>query len=349
MLETFYSSLGLSFAVSAAYPIDRSRVDTVSFGVDVEGYRAFLDRHFEHNRFSTETATRRAGEIVPSRTFIPPEEFRRSDMYQEFHRPRDMGEGLRMDVSLDDDVYHSLAFFRPWSAGPYEADELALCRMLMPHMRRADALSRRMRRADLMTRSALATLDMLPHAIILLDDSSRVLHANTAANHLLSSAGGLDTRYGVLRATHLASASRLDAALARAAGKGGESPVAGSAPVLVDDMRPPLALLAMPFPLHAPWCLANRPAVLVCITDPNEALSVPIEHLAAVFDLTASEAKLANDLLTGDDLREIAARRGRTVHTVRTQLATLMAKTNVNRQSRLVYLLGRLPNLIGSR
>ena len=62
-----------------------------------------------------------------------------------------------------------------------------------------------------------------------------------------------------------------------------------------------------------------------------------------LFGLTQAESSLAADLLSGLDLREIAERRGRSVNTVRTHLASLMAKTDVNRQSELVRLLASLP------
>jgi len=67
--------------------------------------------------------------------------------------------------------------------------------------------------------------------------------------------------------------------------------------------------------------------------------------LAELFGLTSAEAALAADLLAGDELREIAARRGRGINTVRTHLSGLMAKTNVNRQSELIRLIGGLPRL----
>ena len=67
--------------------------------------------------------------------------------------------------------------------------------------------------------------------------------------------------------------------------------------------------------------------------------------MADRFGLTGAEATLAVDLLAGSELREIAERRGRSIATVRSQLAKLMAKTDVNRQSELLRLLGTLPRL----
>src|SRR5208282_1957214 len=90
-----------------------------------------------------------------------------------------------------------------------------------------------------------------------------------------------------------------------------------------------LALLAMPFRQEAHWSLARRPAILVCVTDPDAVAALPGRQMAELFGLTGTEAALAADLLAGQGLREIAERRGRSINTVRTHLARLMAKTNV--------------------
>jgi DNA-binding CsgD family transcriptional regulator/PAS domain-containing protein len=343
VLDGFYAKFNLSFAVSALYPMDRSRVSTISVGVDTAGYRAFLDKYFRDNQFSTETQTRTAGQVVPSRSFIPPADFRRSQMYQEFHRPRQMGEGLRMDISLAGGIYHSIAFFRPWEAGPYESRELELCQALMPHLQRADAVSRRLRQADLLAQSAFAALDTLRHGVLLLDDQGRLLHANAMGHAVLATARGLDTKFGCLRATHPRSAARLDAALAQASGQKDGIPSTVAVPVDTGDGAPPLALLVIPFTAEADWYLPQRPSILVCVTEPAAA-AIPPGHLMDLFGLTPAEAGLANDLLAGLDLRDVAGRTGRSVNTIRAHLSRLLGKTGVHRQSALLSLLARLPS-----
>jgi DNA-binding CsgD family transcriptional regulator len=105
----------------------------------------------------------------------------------------------------------------------------------------------------------------------------------------------------------------------------------------------PLAMLVMPFRHEAHWSLSRKPAILVCVTDPTAVSALPARQLMELFGLTGTEAALAADLLAGQELREIAARRGRSINTVRTHLARVMAKTNVNRQSDLMRLLASLP------
>lgn len=66
------------------------------------------------------------------------------------------------------------------------------------------------------------------------------------------------------------------------------------------------------------------------------------ELLDGLFDLTAAETRLAGGLLTGGTLPEIAARTGRSHHTLRAQLRSVLGKTGVHRQTELVQLLSAL-------
>lgn len=60
---------------------------------------------------------------------------------------------------------------------------------------------------------------------------------------------------------------------------------------------------------------------------------------ASVFALTPAEAELAEGLVAGETLNEVANRRGIAVTTARTQLARLFEKTGTTRQPELVLLL----------
>ena len=87
----------------------------------------------------------------------------------------------------------------------------------------------------------------------------------------------------------------------------------------------------------------GRASVILQITDPLARTRPDPAILADAFDLTPSEAILAADLLGGLSVVEAAAKRGRSLATVRTHLAGVLAKTGTARQSDLVRLLSRLP------
>ena len=335
---------GTAFAGFIVRNADRSKVDGVAAGLDRDDYRGFLDKFYRGSIFAERTTKWYAGEVIATSSIVPPKLLERSPMFQEYLNPRDLHEGLRLGISLDEaGVYHFISLMRPWSAGNYTEQELALCRMLMPHLQRAVEIGKRLRQADMLASAALATLDVLRHPVLLLDPDGRVLHANATGNDLLARADGLGATLGELQAATPALTNRLHAVLARAAGADGKLAQAGALRLPKRSGGAPLAALVMPFRHEAHWSLSHRPAILLCVTDPASVPAPPARQLMELFGLTGTEAALAADLLAGQELREIAERRGRSINTVRTHLARVMAKTDVNRQSELMRLLASLP------
>jgi DNA-binding CsgD family transcriptional regulator len=76
--------------------------------------------------------------------------------------------------------------------------------------------------------------------------------------------------------------------------------------------------------------------------DPEDGPTVSYALLQQVFGLTRGEARLANQLLCGLSLPEIAETDGLSVATVRSHTKAVLAKTRTHRQAQLVGLLARL-------
>ncbi|MBV9863331.1 MAG: hypothetical protein JO267_14425 [Alphaproteobacteria bacterium] len=335
------------FAVeSAAFVIhnqDRSHVDGMVAGVDPELHRVQLNTLFRTSVFYARKRSWYSGQIVPHQDVVPNRIFHRSRMYQEYWRPLGLHDGLRLTVSVDTDgVHQAVNLIRSKSQAPIGQTDTALARFVMPHLQHAVALRRRLGAIDALASAALSAFDRLQHPLLFLDQDGRVLHASAAAESLMGSNDGLSISNGCLVAPTAAMANKLHAVIARATAP---PPRAGALRLTRPSGRLPLAVMAMPFRSDAHWSLPRRPAVLLCVTEPDGPWAPRGSQLAELFGLTGAEAALAADLLCGRDLREIAERRGRSLNTVRVQLARLMAKTDVNRQSELVRLLASLPRM----
>ena len=107
--------------------------------------------------------------------------------------------------------------------------------------------------------------------------------------------------------------------------------------------KPDLVLVAMPARSRSFGPDSGRASVVLRITDPLARAVPDPAILIDSFDLTPSEAILAAELLCGLSLGEAAAKRGRSIATMRTHLASILAKTGTARQSDLVRLLSQLP------
>ena len=70
------------------------------------------------------------------------------------------------------------------------------------------------------------------------------------------------------------------------------------------------------------------------------------EILKQTYQLTKSELELVEGLVSGQELNEIANTRSRSIHTIRTQLKNIFAKTNLNSQADVIRVVAALANII---
>ena len=290
----------------------------------------------------------RSGEVIRPLAVIPLAIFEPTMTFQVFWRPCGLHDALRVTIDVSaDGVVNTLNLFRDRETGNFGPDQIALAKRLQPHLRRAVLVRRQLDGADLLGRGGLAALDMLPQGFMLLRHDGKVLHANAAAERLLSVAEGLCVRGGILSAIQPSADTGLREAVAAASGADALPPRGRALQVPRGEDAPALSVLLLPFRHDTCWGLPLAPAVLAIVADPAAAHRIDLGHLTAWFGLTPSEAELANTLLAGHDLRAIATTRHREMATVRTQLARLMTKTGTHRQSDLIRLLDRLPRATG--
>jgi DNA-binding CsgD family transcriptional regulator len=340
--DVFHSGFADIFARSD----DRSRFHGVAYGLDRADYEdEFLGVWFKRNVWGLSRPTQVAGEIVSTREMTSLKELRSSEIFVNYLDKRGLHEGLRLSIWTGGGWIQDMSLLRPFSSGPYEDDEIATARRLLPHLQRAAAVTRRLAEAEAVLQSGLLAIDMIDKAAFLLDGHGLVLRHNQHAELLLMRGDGLFLRGGALLAGTDRSSMQLGAALAHATGRVPDGRMAQSVRLPRVLGGGDLLLTAVPLALRHDWAMMNPPAALVFINEPpaprHPAAAAPltVEHLMALFQLTVTEAELGHDIAAGRSLSEIASRRGRSINTLRTQLRSLMSKTNVHRQADLVRLL----------
>jgi len=76
--------------------------------------------------------------------------------------------------------------------------------------------------------------------------------------------------------------------------------------------------------------------ILISVLDFNAEIDIHIVALIDLFDLTAAEIRLTQDLISGLSLKAIAAKQGISTNTVRAHLKSTFLKTKTNRQADLI-------------
>ncbi|MGE0715703.1 MAG: PAS domain-containing protein [Alphaproteobacteria bacterium] len=291
-----------------------------------------------HDPWTRACAGLPAFRVATGAELVPLDALRRSAFHAEYLRPVMGVEEVIGGIGLvDGATIMPIGIQRGVGLPLYEPADSAAMQRLLPHLARAVGLHDRLRELRAERADLAAALDQIADCVILTTADGRVVAANRSARRLHRRSVGLtiDAR---LVAARPAQNARLRALLDRVAASG-----------VPDALRLPVAggghLQIVVAPLPPQRCDA-RPAQLVAIvTDEAGRRSLPVGRLAALFGLTRAEAEVALALAEGERTDRIAAGRGVTLATLRTQIRAILAKTETARLIDLVRVISATPRL----
>jgi len=225
--------------------------------------------------------------------------------------------------------------------GKVSEDERTIMRLLVPHIRRAVAISDLLDVKSIEIATLAATLDSFNAGILVVGDKSHILHANRAAREMLSKRQSIAAVNGALSVhdpragAEIASAielARADEATIGTNGigvplRGEEAAVAHVLPLAGGELR---------------TRLAPQATAAVFITQPTDSPPQDIGSLAANYGLTPAETRILECVAGGASIGEAAEMLDVSANTARTHLAHIFSKTGVTRQADLIALVNRI-------
>jgi DNA-binding CsgD family transcriptional regulator/PAS domain-containing protein len=276
-------------------------------------------------------------ELVPQRVVLASEFYH--DWGARFGVCHVVGAVMPLDVRATATL--GLALERPSTAEAFTDADRQRLNLVLPHLQRAVQLRRRLVHLEAHTQVGCAALNVLPLGVVVAAADGAIVFANTAAEGLARRDEGLRLggRLSGLGAMQPLEAQRLRG-LIQAVTHGG----AGGLLRITRRTRPPLAALVAPLPTRLRPTTAVAPALaLVLITDPADGPVLTVPALQQLFALTAAEAGVALALAAGRRAEDIAAARGVSLPTVRTQIRQILEKTGARHLRDLSRLLAGLP------
>lgn len=233
----------------------------------------------------------------------------------------------------------SLSLGRHESAGPVTRREVDALTLMVPHLQRAVGISRLLELKAIRAAALTAVLDGLAAAVILVEGSMRITHANDAAQQLLEAGILIQVRSGRLRVPLRAADLVLAAAVTRVtcAGSSDVASLGFDVPVRADGENYLLHVLAIN-PNRGDSGKSQATLAAVFIAPNLRSRTKPINAIASLFGLTATESRVLEALASGLSNADIAERLAVRSSTVRTHLLHLFAKTGAHRQADLVRL-----------
>ena len=278
--------------------------------------------------------------VIEGDDLCPHRELVQTDLYREFLCPLQLHHMTFMVLSMSPRKYELISMWRGKDRPHLEAEAMRLLKLLLPHIQTALQVRNVLGTAELRAHNAESLLDGSLTASILLDEEGHIVLMNAAAQKLTAERDGLHVHGDQIAPTDTTSRMRFRSLILAAAAPCQPEPSVG---VLLERRsgKRPLHVLVAPF---RPADLRRSNArVLVLATDPETRINFPDALLRSMYDFTPAETEIANGLLTGYSLDEVALLRKTTLATTRSQMKSLFGKTSTRRQGELIQLLSSLP------
>ena len=235
----------------------------------------------------------------------------------------------------------SIVLSRTVAQGPADAEDIQRLDVLRPHFARTAVMAARLHLARAQAASqALAALGL---AAMVLDDTGKVLAANTLVENLVNLVHWRAGDKVTLRDR------RADEMLAEVLARISLNDNGGLRSFPVRDAATDTLMVGhvVPIKFSARDIFASSSAVFVLmpVTAPS---APPVELVMSLFDLTPAEARVARGLASGKTVDDLAGDNGVSANTVRVQVRGVLEKTGCQRQTDVVALLGGISVVRGA-
>ena len=273
VMERFADMLGGSGAWLSRISVADGSGSGIVARIDPDSAKAYDQYYGSINPFSNEAdpAAYMAGwtpTILTDEAWLPRDQLARNEYYNDFMRPQDIQSAMIIRLSACGFEVSALTMNRPHSREPFGPRELARAQHYHGHLRRAFRLT------QVLADSHLADdeFDLQPakagEPVFVLNDEGRVRRMNGAAERLLARRDDLKVVGGWLTTPNDVS-GRLQALIAAAGSESPDMRTGGTAALRTTEARPPLSVTVAPVRSESLAVFQQRPAVIVCVTEPG--------------------------------------------------------------------------------
>lgn len=280
-------------------------------------------------------------------------DWRASAYYRDWCAPLGVFHVLAADIGTRDGGVYGFRVTRPEEAPPFSAADVALGRLLLPHIKRALNLHLSMhqdRKVNSLYGHAMAQLMI---GVVVLDQNGQVLECNPAASGILDMEDGLRIVGRQLEATYANDNRKLQRlvrdALLQPPGSGGSVGLTEAMSVSRPSGQLSWGVVVQSISPDQWTEGKQRPSVAVFVRDTEGKAQPPVRLAQQLFQLTPAETALAIQLANGLSLEEAAEALNIRRNTARAHLRSIFSKTGVRRQTELVRIFLNSVAWLGSK
>jgi len=184
---------GAAVAINLEHPRPGEKGLAYSTGFDPAYRESFRSHYFALEPWEEPTSQLPVGALAFGALLVPDQEVLRSEYYNDWMKPQGFVAGPTVGgvIGVQGDARSYLGVYRPKGAREYGSAEYALCRLLMPHLRRAIEFDRHFCSLETEREMAFDALDHLSAGLVLVGRQGRILTCNRVADEIVALNDGL--------------------------------------------------------------------------------------------------------------------------------------------------------------
>jgi DNA-binding CsgD family transcriptional regulator len=349
--QAFFDHLCALTSISSGYLIashpDEGNLCLAGGGLnfDPEVFRLYNEHYGANDPYRAPLMENPRVGLIQGEDLVTHATLRESELYNEVLSRFDLEHMNILSCNCSMDQAELLSLWRSTKYGPMDSASIHLLDMLIPHVQTALRLRTKIAACNASDLFSETTLDAMSIAAFLVTGKGRVRHMNQRAAAYLQSGDGLLLAGGRLAAESSNESAQLESLIAGATSSGRNSLEAvpgGAIRISRSCIHSTLQVTVLPAPENN-QIIDGDSCALVFVSDPSSPPRPRTTLIRQLYGLTPAESRLADLLMEGLEVRDVAERLRMTVGTARFHLKRVLEKTGTHRQTELMRLMLSLP------
>jgi DNA-binding NarL/FixJ family response regulator len=307
---------------------------------DLHYTRLYFEKYLTMDPFYPAAGLVEAGVVTVQDEIVPREELVKTRFYKEWIAPQGIVDATAVNLEVGVTRSSMINIRTDAAIGKVDRKMRERLAVLVPHLQRAVSIGRLFDQNQAATQGLTSAFDHVEAAVFLVGADGAISFANAPARQMLRETAQVYARDNALHAVATNADQILHDTFRSAANGDASFGVRGVAVSLASSLQESLFAHVLPLTSgrRQKAGVANHAVAAVFIRKTAPNAPPPLEAIARLYKLTASELRVLDALIKVNGVRAMAGMLGLSQATVKTHLHNLFRKTGTARQSDLVKL-----------